>query len=96
MHTTHTSISQSRSGGHVSHEENARNMQLEIDHLQKKLRHERRRTPSIFASSFGGEGDGSYKPKSRTALVSLSRMMRTTIMSPEIGTRFAKARETMQ
>ena len=41
--TTHTSKSHSRGGSHVSHEENARAMQLEIDHLKMKLRHERRK-----------------------------------------------------
>ena len=39
VHTTHNK-SQSRGGSHISHEENARNMQLEIDHLQRKLCHE--------------------------------------------------------
>ena len=47
IHTTHTNRSQSRSGNHVSHGENTRNMQLEIDHLQRKLRRKQcRRTPS--------------------------------------------------
>ena len=43
MHTTDTSRSQSRSGSHLSHEEYTRAMQLEIDCLKRKLRHERRR-----------------------------------------------------
>ena len=43
VHTTHTSRSQSRGGSHLSHEEIAKNMQLEIDHLKRKLRHKRRR-----------------------------------------------------
>ena len=48
---------------------NARNMQLEIDHLKKKLRHERRRrTPSNFDFSSDNEDDGSYRPRSRTPL----------------------------
>ena len=33
VHTTHTGGSQSRGGSHLSHEENTRSMQLEIDHL---------------------------------------------------------------
>ena len=37
VHTTQTSRRQSRSGSHVSHEENTRSMQLEIDHLQRRL-----------------------------------------------------------
>ena len=43
VHTTHTSKSQSRGGSHVSYEENTKAMQLEIDHLKRKLRHERQR-----------------------------------------------------
>ena len=67
MHTTHTSRSQSRSGSHVSHEENTINMQLEIDRLQRRLRRERRRrTPSSFGPSSGDESDNSYRPRSRT------------------------------
>ena len=67
VHTTHTSRSQSQSGSHISHEENARNMQLEIDHLWRKLCRERqKRTPSSSDSSSDGEGDGSYRPRSRT------------------------------
>ena len=67
MHTTHTSRSHSRGGSHVSHEENAKAMQLEIDHLKRKLHHERRRrTPSNFDVSSSDKGDASYRPKSRT------------------------------
>ena len=66
VHTTQTSRSQSRGGSHLSHEENAKNMQREIDHLKRKLRHERRRrTPSNSEFSSNGEGDGSYKRRSR-------------------------------
>ena len=67
MHTTHTSRSQSRSGNHLSHEENTKAMQLEIDHLKRKLCHEwRRRTPSNSDFSSDDEEDGSYRPRSRT------------------------------
>ena len=67
MHTTHTSRSQSQGGSHLSHEENARNMQQEIDQLWRKLHRERRRrTPSSSIFSSGGEKDGSYRPRSRT------------------------------
>ena len=67
VHTTHTSRSQSRGGSHLSHEEIAKNMQLEIDHLKRKLRHKRRRqTPSNFDFSSDDEKDGSYRPRSRT------------------------------
>ena len=67
VHTTHTSRSQSRIGSLTSHEENARNIQLEIDHLKRKLRHEQwRRTPSNSDFSSDDEEDGSYRYKSRT------------------------------
>ena len=67
VHTTHTSRSQSSSGSHLSHEENTKAMQLEIDHLKRKLRHKRwRRTPSNFDFSSNDEEDGSYRPRSRT------------------------------
>ena len=67
VHTTHTSRSQSRSGSYLSHEEDTKAMQLEIDHLKKKLRHKWwRRTPSNSNFSSDDEEDGSYRPKSRT------------------------------
>ena len=67
MHTTHTSRSQSQSESHLSHEENTKAMQLEIDHLKRRLCHERRRrTPSNFDFSSDNEKDGSYRLRSRT------------------------------
>ena len=67
MHTTHTSRSQSQGGSHFSHEENTKAMQLEIDHLKRKLHHERqRRTPFNSDFSFGDEEDDSYRPRLRT------------------------------
>ena len=69
VHTTHTSKSQSRSKNYVSHEENARNMQKEIDHLKRTLRHEhRRRAPSNSDYSSNNEKDKDYKQSSRTPL----------------------------
>ena len=66
VHTTHTSRSPSRSGSHVSHGENTKNMQLETDHLRRKLRlKQRRRTPSSSESP-SDDDDGSYRPRSRT------------------------------
>ena len=57
----------SRSGSHVSYEENTRTMQLEIDHLRRRLRRKRqRRTPSNSDFSSNDDRDGSYRPKSRT------------------------------
>ena len=67
MHTTHTSRSQSRGGSYISHEENTKSMQLEIDCFCKRLCQERRRrTPSGSDPSFDDDGDGSYRPKSKT------------------------------
>ena len=67
VQTTHTSRNQSQSGSHISHEENAWTIQLEINRLKRKLRRERRRqTPSNFDFSFDDDRDGSYRPKSRT------------------------------
>ena len=67
VHTTHTGKSQSQGKSHVSHEENARNMQLEIDHLKRSLRHERRRrAPSNSNYSSDDEKDQDYRQKSRT------------------------------
>ena len=65
--TTHTSRSQARSKSHVSQEEIARNMQREIDHLKRSLRHEqRKRVPSNPEFFSGGEEDDSYRRRSRT------------------------------
>ena len=67
MHTTNTSRSQSWSGSHLSYKKNTQAMQLKIDHLKRKLCHERRRrTPSNSNFSSGEEEDSSYRPKSRT------------------------------
>ena len=67
MHTIHTNRSHSQGGSHISHEENTRALQLEIDRLKRKLHHKRRRrTHSNSDFSFGDEGDGSYRPMSRT------------------------------
>ena len=65
VHTTHISRSQSRNGSHLSHEEDTRALQLEIDHLKRKLRHKRqKRTPSISNSSIDDEEDRSYRHRS--------------------------------
>ena len=67
VHITHTSRSQSQGSSHVSHEENTRAMQLEIDRLRRKLQYERRRrTPSNSDPSSDDDEDGSYRPRSRT------------------------------
>ena len=65
VHISHTSKSQSRSGSHMSHGEDTKNLQLEIDHLCRKLRCKQRRgTPSSSVSR--SDDDDSYRPKSRT------------------------------
>ena len=67
VHTTHTSGSHSRDGSHLSQEKNTKAMQQEIDHLKRKLHHERRRwTPSISNFSSNNEEDNSYRQRSRT------------------------------
>ena len=67
MHTTHTSRSQSRGGSHISHEENTKSLQLEIDRFCRRLRRERRRrTPSNSNPSSKDNEDGSYRPRFRT------------------------------
>ena len=44
-------------------------MKLEIDRLHRRLRHERRRrTPLDSDPSSDDDGDGSYRPRSRTPL----------------------------
>ena len=64
---THTSRSPSRGKSHISHEENTRSLQLEIDRLRRRLHRERRRgTPSSSGHSSGDDTDNSYRPRSRT------------------------------
>ena len=66
MHTTHTSKSHSRNGSHVSYERDTKAMQLEIDHLRRRLhRKRRRRTLSNFDVS-SDDRDDNYRPRSRT------------------------------
>ena len=69
QHTEHTSKIQSSTRSHVSHEQETRNLKLEIDHLLKKLCHKAhvRRDPTP-PSSLGSndKGDHSYRPRSRT------------------------------
>ena len=67
VHTTHTNRSQSRNGSHLSHEEDTRALQLEIDHLKRMLHHEwRKQTPSNSDFSSDNEEDGSYRHRLRT------------------------------
>ena len=56
-------------GSHVSHAKNTKDMQLEIDHLKRKLCHERRRrTPPHSDSSSDDEKDSCCRCRSRTPL----------------------------
>ena len=65
--TMHINKSQSRGKSHVSHAENERDMQREIDELKKKLRCARRRRSSLGSeSSFEDVEDATYKQRSRT------------------------------
>ena len=67
VHTTHTNKSQSWGKSHIFYEENARNMQKEIDHLKRSLHHKRRRQAlSNFDYSSDDEKDEDYRQRSRT------------------------------
>ena len=67
MHTTYTNRSHSRGGSHLFNEKDIEAMQLEIDHLKRSLRHERRkRAPSVSNFSSDGEEDVGYRHRSRT------------------------------
>ena len=97
VHTTQTSRSQFQGGSHLSYKEDAKNMQWEIDHLKRKLRHEQQRqTPSNSDFSFGGEEDGSFDANQGLLLVSLSHMMKTIVMSAETKIHLPKAWEMMR
>ena len=65
--TMHTNRSQSRRKSHVSHAENEKDMQREIDELKKKLRRARRKRASFESESFSGDTeDVMYRQRSRT------------------------------
>ena len=63
----HTNRNQSRGKSHVSHAENEKDMQREIDELKKKL-HRARRRRSSFGSEYSSEDteDVTYRQRSRT------------------------------
>ena len=63
----HTNRSQSRGKSHVSHAENEKDMQHEINELKKKLRRARRRWASFESKSSSGDTeDDMYRQRSRT------------------------------
>ena len=65
--TIHTNKSQSRGKSHVSHAENEKDMQCEINELKKKLRRARRRRSSFGSESSSGDTeDVTYRQRSRT------------------------------
>jgi len=65
--TMHTNRSQSRGKSRVSHAENERDMQHEIDELKKKLhRARRRRAPFEPESSSEDTEDDTYRQRSKT------------------------------
>ena len=67
MYTTYTSKSQSWGKSHVSHAENERDMQHEIDKLKKELRHTRWRCSSPDSKLSSEEtDDATYRRRSRT------------------------------
>ncbi|XP_075633402.1 uncharacterized protein LOC142605859 [Castanea sativa] len=66
VHTVHTDMSYSRDGSRIPHEDDAKAMQREIDHLKKSLRRARRRqTPYLSNPSFEGSQGSSYRPRSK-------------------------------
>ena len=68
-YTDHPNRSQSRIGSHVSHEQELRNLRLEIDHLCKKLHrkaHVRWDKMPSSSSGFDPKEDHTYKSRSRT------------------------------
>ena len=66
--TMHTNRSQSRGKSHVSHAENEKDMQREINELKKKLRRARRRRASFESESSSGDtNNDTYRQRSRTS-----------------------------
>ena len=67
MRTTHTDQSQPRGGSHISHVENNRNLQLEIDQLKRELRYAKKKWTSSNSDYYSGdEQDINYRRRSRT------------------------------
>ena len=83
VHTTHTSRSQSWNGSHLSHEEDTKALQLKIDHLKRKLRHERwRRTPSCSDFSSDDERRNRSLPSKGLGNDAMSRVLNQISKSP--------------
>ena len=96
VHTTHTSGSQSRGGSHLSHEENTRAMQLEIDHLKGSCAtNSEDKLLLMLTFLLAMRRMVIIDPDQRLPLVSLSHMMSTTTMSAGTGARLPKVWEMM-
>ena len=95
VHTTHTNRSHSWTGSHLSNGENTRNLQPEIDHLQRKLCcKQRRESPSSSGSSF--DGDSNYRPRLRTPpSESFFFIIKSIIISEGVGAQPTGAWEMM-
>ena len=66
MHTVQFGRSQSRDKSHLFCQEDTRALQLEVDHLKRKLRSaQRKRTPSDSDVSSDDGKDASYRRRSR-------------------------------
>ena len=66
--TMRTNRSQSRGKSHVSHAENEKEMQREINELKKKLRRAWRRRASLESESSSGDTeDDTYRQRSKTS-----------------------------
>ena len=67
VHTTHTDQSQPRGGSHISHAENNKNLQLEIDQLKRELCHAKRKRTSSNSDDYSGDKqDVNYRRRSQT------------------------------
>ena len=67
VHTVRTGRSHSRGKRHLSHEEDTRALQLEVDQLKRKLRHAQWKwAPSNFDASSNDGEDASYRRRLRT------------------------------
>ena len=65
----------------MSHAENEKDMQHEIDELKKKLRRARRKRASFeFESSSGDTEDDTYRQRSRTPPSEPSPVVRSTVI----------------
>ena len=65
VHTDHTGRIHSRTGIHISHDEETRNLKLEINHLRRKLRRKQREA-ALPSSKTDSVEDGDYRPRFRT------------------------------